>query len=163
LLESSEILLLQPKNLHICSFLGWSKSSSDDSNNFFFRLVEISPKIFDRKTIWPKHHLTEHRLTDCHLTESSFDRIAVRLNAVWPKFHLTERSYDRFVFRKWSFDRIYFRQTCHFIEKKLCTRSFERKFIWPKAFSENDHLTESSFDRKIFSKNGHLTERTLRV
>jgi hypothetical protein len=25
----------------------------------------------------PKDHLTEHRLTECHLIESSFDRIAV--------------------------------------------------------------------------------------
>jgi hypothetical protein len=34
----------------------------------------ISPKIFDRKAIRLKHHLTEYRLTECHLTESTFDR-----------------------------------------------------------------------------------------
>jgi hypothetical protein len=37
----------------------------------------ISPKIFGRNAIWLKHHLTEHRLTECHLTESAFDQIAV--------------------------------------------------------------------------------------
>jgi hypothetical protein len=59
---------------------------------------------------------------------------------------------------------------------------FDRKFILPKGhmtdfFSENGHLTEStfdkkfhltekicaqgrSFDRKLFSKNGHLTDRS---
>jgi hypothetical protein len=29
------------------------------------------------------------------------------------------------------------------------TRSFDRKFIWPKALSENDHLTESLFQKMV--------------
>jgi hypothetical protein len=85
----------------------------------------ISPKIFDRKAIWPKHLLTEHRLTEC-----------IWPNAVWPKVHFTV------FFRQLSFDRIYFRQKMSFVKCR-------RKFFWPKAFSENDHLTERSFDRKF--------------
>jgi hypothetical protein len=58
-----------------------------------------------------------------------------------------------------------FDKKCYLTEKKLCTRltenSFDRKFIWPKAFSKNGHLNESSYDRKLFPKNGHLTEMSV--
>jgi hypothetical protein len=32
---------------------------------------------------------------------------------------------------------------------RLVENSFNRKFISPNAFSEKDHLTESSFNRKL--------------
>jgi hypothetical protein len=46
--------------------------------------VQIEKVFPNSKT---KDHLTEHRLTECHLTESTFDR-----NAVLPKVHYTEKS-----------------------------------------------------------------------
>jgi hypothetical protein len=46
-----------------------------DSGSLYRKI--ISPKVFDQKAISPKHHLTEHRLTECYLIESTFDRIAV--------------------------------------------------------------------------------------
>jgi hypothetical protein len=104
-------------------------------------------KKIDRKAIWPKHHLTELRLTECHLTESSFDR-----KVIWPIFFQKMAIWQNLLSTKnviWP--------------KKMRTRSFDRKFIWPKI-----HLTESffwkwSFDRKFiwpkaFSKNGHLID-----
>jgi hypothetical protein len=47
-------------------------SNSDGSESLYQKI--ISPKMFDRKAIWLKHHLTEHCLTECHLTGSTFDR-----------------------------------------------------------------------------------------
>jgi hypothetical protein len=35
------------------------------------------PKNNFTENFWPKHHLTEHRLTECYLIESSFDRTAI--------------------------------------------------------------------------------------
>jgi hypothetical protein len=42
---------------------------------WFVNRKTISPKNFHRKAIWPKYHLTKHRVT-----ESSFDRMFIRTN-----------------------------------------------------------------------------------
>jgi hypothetical protein len=108
---------------------------------------------FDRKAIWPKHFLTEHRLTECHFTESSFDRIAVKPTPVDRKVirpiffsengHLTKSSFDK---------------KCHLTEKKLRIRSFDRKFIWPKVQLTESFFWKWSFDRKVISPKVYLTE-----
>jgi hypothetical protein len=106
------------------------------------------------------------------LTERPFDRNPIWLytvwtNAIWLIVHLTESPFNRT-----PFDRKLILPTDFFFQKiviwpnllsikkcRLTENSFDWKFIWPKAFFENDHLTERSFDRKLFLKNGHLTER----
>jgi hypothetical protein len=129
-------------SLFICS--GQNSTGSES----LYRKI-ILPKFFDRKAIWPNHHLTEHRLTECYLTESSFDWIAVKLNAVWPIFfsdnsHLTESTFDK---------------KSHLTEKNA------HKVVWPKI-----HWTErSSFDRMFFFwkmvdfEKLYLTERSYSI
>jgi hypothetical protein len=83
-----------------------------------------------------------------HFTEKSFYRIFLT------KRHLTETPFDRTSFDRPPFDRM----------------PFDRNTIWPNRrkfillkghitgfFSENGHLTESTFDKKC-----HLTEKKLR-
>jgi hypothetical protein len=111
----------------------------------------LTERPFDRNTIWPNTIWPNAIWPKVHSTESPFNRTPFDRKFILPKGHMTD-----FFFSKWSFDRIYFRQKMSFDrKKKLRTRSFERKFIWPKvhlteSFSENDHLTERSFDWMYF-------------
>jgi hypothetical protein len=102
-----------------------------------FDRIQFDRMPFDRNTIWPNRRLTERRLT-----ESSFYR-----KVIWLIF----------------FQKMVIWPTKNFIwpKKILHTRSFDWKFILPKGhmtnfFSENGHLTESAFDKKI-----HLTEKNI--
>jgi hypothetical protein len=131
-----------------------------------FRVLDHFTENSFHQIFWAKGNLTEHRLTECHLTEigpnrrlterrltgSSFYR-----KVIWPIFfsengHLTESTFGK---------------KCHLTEKncaqgRLTENSFDWKFIWPKAFSENDHLTESFFRKMViwpnvfFLKNGRF-------
>jgi hypothetical protein len=112
--------------------------------------------------MWPKHHLTEHRLIECHLTESSFNRITIEPNAVLPKVHFTERSYDRFFFLQkmviWSnilLTKNVIWPKKNFAQGRLTENSFDRKFIWPKAFFE-----KWLFDRKVIWLKGYFPEKS---
>jgi hypothetical protein len=59
------------------------------------------------------------------------------------------------------FDKKLFSQNGHLTEK-----SSDRKFIWPKSFSEKCSFSQKAIRLKIhltesfFSKNGHLTEKS---
>jgi hypothetical protein len=131
------------------------KFKSLEGSEPFYRRV-ISSIFLWPNAFWPNHHLTEHRFTECRLTETPFDRIAVSLNTVWLKVHFTERSYDRFFFQKMVIwlnlpsSKMPFARKKNCAEGRLTENLFDRNFVWPKAFSENDHSTESSFDRKLF-------------
>jgi hypothetical protein len=110
--ETSNSILLKtllPQNLEI-----WKR--------FWITL----PKNYFTENFRPKHHLTE-----CHLTESTFVRIAVNFteNLTWKTSQMTEMRNDRkFIWPKAFFEKW----------------SFGRKVIWPKS-----HLTEKSFDRML--------------
>jgi hypothetical protein len=54
-----------------------------DSGSLYRKI--ISPKMFDRKVIWSK----------VHMTESFFQKMVI-----WPKGHLADSSFDRMFFRK---------------------------------------------------------------
>jgi hypothetical protein len=51
---------------------GEKSTVQDHFNEKSFRRNFLTGMPFDRNTV-----LTEHRLTECHLTESAFDRITV--------------------------------------------------------------------------------------
>jgi hypothetical protein len=106
--------------------------------------------------------MTEHRLTECHVPfdrkfiqpKSPFNRTPFDRKFILPKGHMTDFYSENGHLTESTLDK-----KCHLTEKKLRTRSFDRKFISSKAFSENDHLTESfrSNELSVICHFGHLT------
>jgi hypothetical protein len=123
----------------------------------------ISPNFFDRKAFWPKGFLTE-----TPFDRAPFDRMPSDRKFIWPNrrlTHLTESSF----YRKKSFSRKKNLSKGHLTENiwkmviwpinyvtwktsQMTEITNDRKFIWPKAFSKNGHLTEKSFDQKFICK-----------
>jgi hypothetical protein len=123
--------------------------------------MAIEIKFLDHYIIL-KNHTTENFWPQGHLTETPFDRtpfdrMPFDRQFIRPNRRLTESSFYRKVtwpifFRKWPNTESNFEKN-DIWAKKMGTRSFDPKFIWPKPFSENDHLTERSFDRKFIWPN----------
>jgi hypothetical protein len=66
--------------IQVTAMLKLQKVLDHFTEKSFYRIVLtefLTETPFDKKAIRPKHHLTAHRLTECHLTESSFDRITI--------------------------------------------------------------------------------------
>jgi hypothetical protein len=94
------------------------------------------------------------------LTERSFDQNiiwpnTVWPNAIWPNVHSTESPFNRtpidrkFIYRKVIWPNLL--STKNSFNRKNCAqaRLTENSFDWKFGFSENDHLTETSFFRKF--------------
>jgi hypothetical protein len=89
--------------------------------------------------------LTERHLTETPFDQTPFDRTPFDRKAIWPKHHWPNAVWPNTIWPKH-----------HLTERRLTETPFYRKDIWPIFFSENDHLTESTFDKKC-----HLTEKTI--
>jgi hypothetical protein len=81
------------------SYASQKLNSLDSSGSLYWK--NILPKFFDRKANWSKHHLTDYRLTGCHLTESPFNRrsfdrkFILPKKIIWPKTKFIKRLFDQ--------------------------------------------------------------------
>jgi hypothetical protein len=115
-------------------------------------------------------HFTKKSFHRKFLSERPFDRNTiwphtVWPNAIWPKVHSTESPFNRTPFdRKFILPKGHI--TDFFSENDHLTEStFYKNVIWPKKIAHKvvwpkKNLTESSFDWTLVSKKGHLTERS---
>jgi hypothetical protein len=138
----------------IAPIWNFQHKSIDGSGSLYRK--SISPIIFDRKAIWPKHHLTEHHFwpnaiwPKVHLTESPFNRkpfdrkFILPKEVIWPKTKFVKRSFDRIFL-----ENGYLIENLTWKTSQMTEMTYDPEYIWPKAFLKNGHLTERSFDRKV--------------